>query len=203
MRNGNLLRRLPTAAAACGILLALALSGCGSKAASIQVAAPADGSTTRGDRITVRGTVSPSNATVQVLGQPAQVGNGVFTATVPLHGGKNSIDVVAGGSNITPTTVTVNVTRHTTSRSKVTTQNGGTVNNNGTTNSRATCGDGITVGPNTTCEFARNVVATYRDSPASTLEVYSPVTDRTYTMSCTSGSPHACTGGNNASVYFP
>jgi hypothetical protein len=33
--------------------------------------------------------------------------------------------------------------------------------------------------------------------------VYSPTTDRTYTMSCSAGTPHVCTGGNNASVYFP
>jgi hypothetical protein len=55
------------------------------------VAAPADGSTVRADPVTVRGTVTPSDASVQVVGQSAQVGNGVFTTSVPLKKGRNTI----------------------------------------------------------------------------------------------------------------
>jgi hypothetical protein len=29
------------------------------------------------------------------------------------------------------------------------------------------------------------------------------VTNRSYNMYCTGTSPHVCTGGNNAAVYFP
>lgn len=68
---------------------------------------------------------------------------------------------------------------------------------------RTDCGDGLSVGPNTTCAFARVVRAEYRRTGASVIEAYSPVTGQTYRMSCTAGSPHVCTGGNNASVYFP
>lgn len=67
---------------------------------------------------------------------------------------------------------------------------------------RTSCGDGLSVGPNTSCPFAERVRAAYPGSSAS-FDVYSPVTGRTYSMSCTTGSPHVCTGGNNASVYFP
>jgi hypothetical protein len=63
----------------------------------------------------------------------------------------------------------------------------------------------VSVGPNTSCAFARNVRANYYQSSGGniSLNVYSPTTGRYYTMSCTGGSPHVCTGGNNASVYFP
>ena len=67
----------------------------------------------------------------------------------------------------------------------------------------SSCGDGVSVGPNTSCPFAFRVADAYRSSSASVVDVYSPVTGRTYTMTCTSGSPHVCTGGNDASVYFP
>lgn len=69
--------------------------------------------------------------------------------------------------------------------------------------SRTACGDSISAGPNTTCSFARNVVDAYRESGgSSSIEVYSPVTGETYTMSCTAGVTTVCSGGNNATVYF-
>jgi hypothetical protein len=69
---------------------------------------------------------------------------------------------------------------------------------------RKQCGGGLAVGANTTCPFAQVVREAYNDSGgASTFTAHSPVTDQDYSMSCTGGSPHVCTGGNNASVYFP
>lgn len=69
---------------------------------------------------------------------------------------------------------------------------------------RTSCGNSVSVGPNTSCPFAHSVRAAYEQSGgASTIRAYSPVTGVTYTMSCTGGSPHECTGGNDASVYFP
>ncbi|MGI8512752.1 MAG: hypothetical protein ACR2NH_09015 [Solirubrobacteraceae bacterium] len=65
------------------------------------------------------------------------------------------------------------------------------------------CGGGLSVGPNTTCVFARSVREAYGGSGPGVVKAYSPATDRTYSMSCTGGSPHVCTGGNDASVYFP
>ena len=68
------------------------------------------------------------------------------------------------------------------------------------------CGGGLSVGPNTTCAFAENVEYEYFSeigSGSGTVAAYSPVTERLYTMYCTAGEPHECTGGNNASVYFP
>ncbi|HEY8638825.1 MAG TPA: hypothetical protein VIL64_06270, partial [Solirubrobacteraceae bacterium] len=67
------------------------------------------------------------------------------------------------------------------------------------------CGAGVSANTNTSCPFAQNVRDEYYSSGQSgTIYVYSPVTGSTYTMYCgTSGGTNVCTGGNNASVYFP
>lgn len=68
------------------------------------------------------------------------------------------------------------------------------------------CGGNLSVGPSTTCGFAANVKADYYSeigSGSGTIYSYSPTTGRSYSMYCTAGTPHVCTGGNNASVYFP
>lgn len=65
------------------------------------------------------------------------------------------------------------------------------------------CGDGLSVNSVTSCPFARNVRDTYeRSGGASTIDVYSPVTSQTYRMSCSSGVPVVCSGGNGAAVYI-
>jgi hypothetical protein len=66
------------------------------------------------------------------------------------------------------------------------------------------CGGGLSVNSVTTCPFAENVRSAYYGSgQAGVIDVHSPVTDRTYTMSCSSGTLHVCTGGNGARVSFP
>jgi hypothetical protein len=68
------------------------------------------------------------------------------------------------------------------------------------------CGGSLSVGPNTTCGFAANVEADYYSdvgTGSGTVYSYSPTTGQYYTMYCTAGSPHVCTGGHDASVYFP
>ncbi len=82
---------------------------------------------------------------------------------------------------------------------------GSAVPSGGSTPSGASgsCGEEVSVGPNTSCPFALNVAETYRSTGSSVFDVYSPVTGKTYTMTCSGGSPHVCTGGNDASVYFP
>lgn len=72
--------------------------------------------------------------------------------------------------------------------------------------SGSSCGGGLSVGANTTCAFAENVERDYFSeigSGSGSVVSYSPVTGKLYTMYCTAGAPHVCTGGNNASVYFP
>lgn len=65
------------------------------------------------------------------------------------------------------------------------------------------CGDGLSVNSVTTCPFARNVQQAYQNSGGrSSIEVYSPVTKVTYTMSCSDGVPTICRGGNDAVVYI-
>ena len=65
------------------------------------------------------------------------------------------------------------------------------------------CSSDVSAGANTTCPFALNVASQYEASGSNTpFSVYSPVTDQDYTMSCASGSPVVCTGGNDATVYI-
>lgn len=69
--------------------------------------------------------------------------------------------------------------------------------------SGSSCGGGLSVNSVTSCPFAQNVAEAYRGSGgASSIDVYSPVTGTTYTMSCGGGVPVVCTGGNGAAVYI-
>jgi hypothetical protein len=67
------------------------------------------------------------------------------------------------------------------------------------------CGAGVAaLNAGTSCPFALNVAAAYYGSgQQGTVQVYSPVTHQTYSMSCTAGHPHTCSGGNNAQVSVP
>jgi hypothetical protein len=67
------------------------------------------------------------------------------------------------------------------------------------------CQDNVSVGPDTTCEFAMNVAGEYGSNPgASTIRAYSPVTDQFYVMTCKpwNGTGTICTGGKGATVYI-
>jgi hypothetical protein len=66
------------------------------------------------------------------------------------------------------------------------------------------CGGNVSAGANTTCPFALNVAAEYLTQGGGTIsvDVYSPVTGKYYTMSCVAGVPSICRGGNNAVVYI-
>jgi len=74
------------------------------------------------------------------------------------------------------------------------------------TGGSASCGGFLSAGPNTTCGFAANVEADYFSeigSGSGPVYSYSPTTGQYYSMYCSAGSPHVCTGGHDASVYFP
>lgn len=67
--------------------------------------------------------------------------------------------------------------------------------------------DSVAVGSSvTSCEFAESVWSQYVSSGAlggsTTVRAYSPVTGRSYTMSCSGGAVVTCTGGNNAVVHI-
>jgi hypothetical protein len=203
-----------------GVIAVLAFAGCGSTTTtttttggevSVAVTSPTSGSVIAGTSVTVRGTVSPPTASVQVQGKPAAVGNGVFTGNAELHGGKTTIDVIGDASGEVPGSTSVIVVQQGSSgsgghRSKVS-GSGATPNvaheSPGQSNSQTACGNELTVGPDTTCDFAANVRGKYDEMGPGTYEVYSPVTEKTYSMTCSAGTPVVCTGGNKAAVYFP
>lgn len=186
--------------------LSFVIAACGSskttganESVKLDITAPADGSSVRADRVAVRGTVTPSDATVQILGKSVQVGNGVFAGSVPLHSGANTIDVVASAAGSAPATATITVNRPGPRRLKPK-----RIRSKGAPplSSATNCGSGLTAGARTSCPFAENVRTAFESSGSGVFDVYSPTTGQTYRMYCTSGSPHVCTGGNGASVYF-
>jgi hypothetical protein len=187
-------------------LLGFVMASCGDSkttganaSVKLEITAPADGSSVRADRVAVRGTVTPSDATVQILGRSVQVGNGVFAGSVPLHRGANTIDVVASAAGSAPATTTITVNRPGARQPKAK-----PIRAKGIPplSSASNCGGGLTAGAHTSCPFAENVRAAFEATGSGILDVYSPTTGKTYRMYCTSGSPHVCTGGDGASVYF-
>ena len=67
----------------------------------------------------------------------------------------------------------------------------------------ASCGGLVFTGPDTSCQFAENVVSAYANSFGNVaVTASSPLTGQTYTMQCSGESPVSCTGGTNALVVF-
>jgi hypothetical protein len=108
-----------------GGCLAAALSmlavGCGSSASStaastvrhisLAVISPATPYVTSAQRVTVRGLVSPAQASVQIAGVPAVVAAGLFSASIGVHGAHNELQVVASAPGAVPVHETLIVLR--------------------------------------------------------------------------------------------
>jgi hypothetical protein len=219
MRTTSLQRALGIAAASTAVIVAA--TGCGTTAKQaaapaasrdvhLTLTAPATGLRTSADHVAVRGTVSPAGAVVQIQGRPAAVGNGVFTGTATVHHGTTTIDVVASAPGATPVSTSVAITRpvsHT--KAKTTVAPKPVVITVPTSTQSAPviapardsgCDDRLVAGPNTTCPFAENVRAAYEQHGLGRVVAYSPVTRRSYVMTCAGGAPVVCSGGNDASV---
>lgn len=104
----------------CAACAAALLLGCGGaddspsaprEGVRLQVTAPADGALVRGGTVDVRGSVSPASADVSVLGRPALVTGGEFTAVVPIEPGVNIVDIAASAPRRRPAFATLRVTR--------------------------------------------------------------------------------------------
>lgn len=110
----------PSMLAAVATTAALA-AGCGSDAngrtakapapVRLTVTAPGDLASTRSATLTVTGSVAPRDAAVRVLGAPADVVAGSFTARVPLQPGANVIDLEATAAGRGPALTALRVTR--------------------------------------------------------------------------------------------
>jgi len=70
--------------------------------------------------------------------------------------------------------------------------------------SGTTCSPNVVAGPKTSCVFALSVESAWLNAPvgATAVDVYSPVTNKTYSMRCEQGNPTVCRGGNDAVVYI-
>jgi hypothetical protein len=227
--SANKLKRI---AAPTGLLavMAVGLSACGSTSTTtisaaaertqepvtVVVTAPTSGSVIGSNSVIVRGTVVPASASVEIQGKPAAVGDGVFTGTATLHGGKTTIDVIGSAPNEVPGATSVTVIQQASGASSTPASPQATAQASPSATpavayeqssepayARTSCGGDLSVGPDTTCAFAENVRSTYESQGPGTYAVYSPVTEKTYSMSCSYGTPVSCSGGNDATVYFP
>jgi hypothetical protein len=79
----------------------------------LHVTSPADMASTRGNVVTVSGSVTPSDSDVRVLGRAAEVVDGSFTARVPLQPGANVIDLFATARGRGPAMTALRITRET------------------------------------------------------------------------------------------
>lgn len=77
----------------------------------VQITAPADAAVVRAGNVDVRGRVTPAVAEVTVLGRPALVTDGRFSAVVPLEPGANVLDVIATAPRRRPALTALRVTR--------------------------------------------------------------------------------------------
>lgn len=101
-----------------GAACALLTIGCGGdKPAAagapvrLEVTAPGDQGTVRDASVEVRGTVSPSGATVLVRGQKASVSGRTWSAQVDLEPGVNVVDVLASSGAARPALTALRVRR--------------------------------------------------------------------------------------------
>ncbi|MDA0182968.1 PASTA domain-containing protein [Solirubrobacter phytolaccae] len=78
---------------------------------TLKLSLPDDGGMVRDERVVVRGTVSPADASVRVGGEDAEVDGGEFSKEVALAPGGNVIDISASSPGRRPATDAVRVTR--------------------------------------------------------------------------------------------
>jgi hypothetical protein len=103
------------------IVACLAVAGCGGDGddraqrvlvpVALDVTTPADMAVVESETVEVRGTVEPAGANVRVLGEPADVSGGTFSAQVPLQPGANVIDVIATARGRAASMTAIRVTR--------------------------------------------------------------------------------------------
>lgn len=190
----------------------------------LDISSPSTGRHVKGDRITVRGTVQPTNATVLVHGRDAPVGNGVFTMSVSLHAGTNRIDVIGSAEGATPVERTVTVVRASAPRATPRTVvvpaapaarpaeeddgDGPAPHVPGTRLEKA-CDQNITASSTTSCTFAANVFKAYagaRQAGGSSDRVVRAYDDRagtTTSVDCSyDGATVFCRSGSGQ-VNFP
>lgn len=109
--------------AGCGSTTTTTTNSADSDAVGVVVTSPTSGSVIAANNVVIRGTVTPSNAVVQIQGQPAAVGNGVFTGTATLHPGKTTIDVIGSAPGHTPDATSITITQQSSSGSSTPTTN--------------------------------------------------------------------------------
>jgi hypothetical protein len=138
-------RRWPSAAnIAATFGCAFLVAGCGSGGSkpgttiasnggpvSVAVTSPTSGSVIGSENVTVRGTVTPVTARVELNGHAAPSGGGSFAGIASLHPGQNTVNIIASAPGQSPGTTTLVLIRQTSG------SGGATQARQGSTTSRA------------------------------------------------------------------
>lgn len=193
------------------------LSGCGASGTvtststitaprvALTITSPTASTPVNGSSLTVAGTVTPSDAKVDVAGSPATVSaDGRFSARASVEDATTTIEVIGRAPLHSPTAAAIVIT-HARQASGGSSSAGGSSGGNagGIPTDSTSCGGGLGVGAATSCAFARNVQAAYMGRGAGTYMVYNPVTGQKNAMTCTAGTVIVtCQGAAGAYVYF-
>ena len=159
------------------------------KTTDITIQSPPSYTTFKNRLVTLRGSVTPDDATIEVNGVTTKADQGFWSVRVPLNYGKNSIVIRAahqGFADGSASTVLVRKHGH------------GGGGGGGGGEAWHDCGGGLSANGNTTCGFATNVQFDY----PHTSSVFSPTTRQTYSMSCSGVAVITCRGGTNAAVRW-
>ncbi|MGO9972271.1 MAG: hypothetical protein ACLP01_05575 [Solirubrobacteraceae bacterium] len=201
----------------CALVAAALLSGCGSSSTVtrtstslaprvvVRITSPANGASVDGGNVTVTGTVDPAGASVNVNGDQASVSGGTFVRRVSVPAtGQSTIEAIATAPERSPGAAAILVSSAANGGSAGGPAGGGASGTSGgAPTDSSSCGGGLSVGPSTSCAFARKVQAAYMGQGAGTYQVYSPVTKQQYAMTCMASNVIVtCQGASSAYVYF-
>jgi hypothetical protein len=206
----------------CALGAAALLSGCGSSSTVtrtstilaprvvVKITSPANGASVGGENVTVTGTVDPAGASVNVNGDQAAVSGRTFAQRVSVPAtGQSTIEAIATAPERSPGAAAILVSSAAGGGAAGGSAGGGSAGggasatSGGVPTDSASCGGGLSVGPSTSCAFARNVQAVYMGHGPGTYMVLSPVTKQRYAMTCTAATVFVtCQGASSADVYF-
>ena len=169
---------------------------------ALTITSPRASTRVSGSRVTVAGTVVPSDATVDVASWRATVSSGGrFSVRAKVGEGTTTIDVIARAPARSPSESAIVITHSGKAAGGSSSADGNFAG--GIPVTSTSCGGGLSVSVNTSCAFARNVQAAYEGKGADTYMIYNPLTKQRYSMTCKTGAVLViCRGAQSAYLYF-
>jgi hypothetical protein len=172
----------------------------------ITVKGPLQARDISGNSVAVTGTVDPSDATVDVAGQRAQVMHGAFNAQARLASvGTTTIAVIANAPGSSPGGVAIVIERLRPRRVAHVNPggSGATAGAQGAPELAVPCGPGVSADDLAGCPFAANVQAAYAGKGPGTYPIYNPGTGSQDQVTCRKdGATILCSGAAGTTVWL-